>query len=163
MLLESPTFSFFSWRSELPERTTLHATGRLAPPWFARSFTLKYRHRKLRSVNSLVITLGAWKLKKVRRRPRHNLDIPSYSKPLREPILSCMHMLESKWRHFSSSKLNQLCHWHRPWLMRQKLPTMKQWRYICNLQLGFHCTSICPFCWRSSLISSAKLLAKALR
>ena len=29
--------------------------------------------------------------------------------------------------------------------------------------LGLHCTSVCPFCWRSSLISCARLLAKALR
>ena len=42
----------------------------------------------------------------------------------------------------------------------KRLPTGKT---ITRGNLELHCASVCPFCWRSSLIISAWLLAKALR
>jgi len=38
----------------------------------------------------------------------------------------------------------------------KRLPTGKT---IARGNLGFHCTSVCPFWWRSSMISSTRVLA----
>ena len=53
--------------------------------------------------------------------------------------------------------------WELPWsqLTRRKgyLPA----KLSQKVNLGFHYASVCSFCWRTSLINSARLLAKALR
>ena len=51
------------------------------------SLALKCRHRKLRNLDTLVTTLNARRLEKVRRRLRYNLNVPSYGEPLGEAIL----------------------------------------------------------------------------
>ena len=52
----------------------------LAPPQFARLSRAQVTHRKLKSLNSLVATLNAQRLKNL-------LDIPSYGEVLGEDLL----------------------------------------------------------------------------
>ena len=77
---------------------------------------LKYCHRNLET--SILLSI-LWMLEDLKRSEEHLLNVPSYGKLLREPILYCTRKLQSKKHHFFPSKTSTamylLYHCRQPW------------------------------------------------